>query len=56
MKVSLAQIQEYTVYSSTSVCKSCYDLGFYTEKQDQFFISDSVFLFQNGAHYLDTPL
>ena len=56
MKVSLAQIQEYTVYSSTSVCKSCYDLGFYTEKQDQFFISDSVFLFQNGEHYLDTPL
>ncbi len=42
MKISLAQIQEYPVYSSTySVCfmnKSCYDLEFYTEKQDQFFM------------------
>ena len=59
MKISLAQIQEYTVYSSTSECfinKSCYDLKFYTEKQDQYFTSDSVFLLQSGEHYLDTPL
>ncbi len=59
MKISIAQIQEYTVYSSFGVCpinKSCYDLEFYTERQDQYFTSDSVFLFQNGEHYLGNSL
>ncbi len=59
MKFSIAQIQEYTVFSSFGVCsinKSCYDLKFYTERQDQYFTSDFVFHFQNGEHYLGISL
>ncbi len=55
----VAQIQEYTVYSIFGVCsinKSCYDLKFYTEGQDQYFTSNFVFLFQNGEHYLGISL